>query len=163
MANRIRTAEAEVKALVEGYNEDDEDHVPHSPHDVEVGHDDGSDDDDRHSIDEDEKFRELEEEVATLVADVHDLALYSKLNFTGFMKIDKVLFYVVPPLKRSCSFFQKHEVRSALSPLRLNLGSIPIETDWLYPQDQFLARVFGQTAFLQVQLGRHNRQAIETV
>lgn len=37
----------------------------------------------------DDKFRELEEEVAILVADVHDLALYSKLNFTGFMKIVK--------------------------------------------------------------------------
>ena len=38
----------------------------------------------------DEKFKELEEEVATLVADVHDLALYTKLNFTGFVKIVKV-------------------------------------------------------------------------
>ena len=37
-----------------------------------------------------EQFRWLEEEVATLVADVHDLALYSKLNFTGFIKILKV-------------------------------------------------------------------------
>lgn len=37
-----------------------------------------------------EQFRWLEEEVATLVADVHDLALYSKLNLTGFMKILKV-------------------------------------------------------------------------
>lgn len=38
----------------------------------------------------DERFRWLEEEVATLVADVHDLALYTKLNLTGFMKILKV-------------------------------------------------------------------------
>jgi SPX domain protein involved in polyphosphate accumulation len=37
-----------------------------------------------------ERFRSLEEEVATLVADVHDLALYTKLNFTGFIKIVKV-------------------------------------------------------------------------
>ncbi|THH08590.1 hypothetical protein EW145_g2600 [Phellinidium pouzarii] len=36
-----------------------------------------------------EQFRWLEEEVATLVADVHDLALFSKLNLTGFMKILK--------------------------------------------------------------------------
>jgi SPX domain protein involved in polyphosphate accumulation len=28
--------------------------------------------------------------VATLVADVHDLALFTKLNITGFMKILKV-------------------------------------------------------------------------
>ena len=36
-----------------------------------------------------EKFRELEEEVAVLVADVHDLSLFTKLNFTGFVKIVK--------------------------------------------------------------------------
>lgn len=41
-----------------------------------------------------EQFRWLEEEVATLVADVHDLALYSKLNLTGFMKILKVRYVV---------------------------------------------------------------------
>lgn len=37
-----------------------------------------------------ESFHALEEKVATLVADVHDLALYTKLNITGFMKILKV-------------------------------------------------------------------------
>lgn len=37
-----------------------------------------------------EQFLLLEEEVANLVADVHDLALYTKLNITGFMKILKV-------------------------------------------------------------------------
>ena len=31
----------------------------------------------------------LQEQVAILVADVHDLALYTKLNFTGFIKIVK--------------------------------------------------------------------------
>ncbi|KAF9560750.1 SPX-domain-containing protein [Agrocybe pediades] len=36
-----------------------------------------------------EHFHVLEEEVAILVADVHDLALYTKLNITGFMKILK--------------------------------------------------------------------------
>jgi SPX domain protein involved in polyphosphate accumulation len=40
-----------------------------------------------------ERFHGLEEDVAILVADVHDLALYTKLNITGFMKI----------LKASCS------------------------------------------------------------
>lgn len=67
-------------------------------------HDGGSDDDidsdgedgyddagDRHSVGAtEEQFQWLEEEVATLVADVHDLALYTKLNITGFMKILKV-------------------------------------------------------------------------
>jgi SPX domain protein involved in polyphosphate accumulation len=33
--------------------------------------------------------RLLQEQVAILVADVHDLALYTKLNFTGFIKIVK--------------------------------------------------------------------------
>lgn len=53
--------------------------------------DDDSDTDDAPSVDgvEDE-FHALEEEVATLVADVHDLALFTKLNITGFMKILKV-------------------------------------------------------------------------
>jgi SPX domain protein involved in polyphosphate accumulation len=63
--------------------------------------DEDDDDDDRHHADDDdamseasydEKFKELEEEVATLVADVHDLALYTKLNFTGFVKIVKVSY-----------------------------------------------------------------------
>jgi hypothetical protein len=81
-------------------------HAEHSPTDPEAqqrdsyGPDTGSDDDD--SDDEHEesdpesfdalenRFHGLEEEVATLVADVHDLALYAKLNITGFMKILKV-------------------------------------------------------------------------
>ena len=62
--------------------------------------DEGSDDDDddgiidqgdEHSFEDiEEHFHLLEEEVANLVADVHDLALYTKLNVTGFMKILKV-------------------------------------------------------------------------
>lgn len=57
--------------------------------------DGGSDDDDDEEDDEmsvgsvEERFLSLEEEVATLVADVHDLALFTKLNFTGFVKIVK--------------------------------------------------------------------------
>jgi len=51
----------------------------------------GTDDESAQSLDAlEEQFRLLEEEVATLVADVHDLALYTKLNITGFMKILKV-------------------------------------------------------------------------
>ncbi|KAI0303588.1 SPX-domain-containing protein [Multifurca ochricompacta] len=49
-----------------------------------------TDDESTQSVDAlEEQFRFLEEEVATLVADVHDLALYTKLNITGFMKILK--------------------------------------------------------------------------
>jgi len=50
-----------------------------------------TDDESAQSLDAlEEQFHFLEEEVATLVADVHDLALYTKLNITGFMKILKV-------------------------------------------------------------------------
>lgn len=65
-----------------------------------IHQDAGSDDDetddevdstDMQSLDAlEDQFLLLEEEVATLVADVHDLALYTKLNITGFMKILKV-------------------------------------------------------------------------
>lgn len=52
--------------------------------------DDGSHFGDSDESSHEDRFRRLEEEVATLVADVHDLALYTKLNFTGFHKIVKV-------------------------------------------------------------------------
>ena len=54
-----------------------------------------TDDESAQSVDAlEEQFHFLEEEVATLVADVHDLALYTKLNITGFMKILKVRSFV---------------------------------------------------------------------
>lgn len=61
----------------------------------DAGSDDEDDTDDGGSDGEsvdglEDRFHALEEEVATLVADVHDLALYTKLNITGFMKILKV-------------------------------------------------------------------------
>ncbi len=58
-----------------------------------------TDEEDDHDVEDSEdesfdaledRFHGLEEEVAILVADVHDLALYTKLNITGFMKILKV-------------------------------------------------------------------------
>ncbi|KAG5638485.1 hypothetical protein H0H81_012417 [Sphagnurus paluster] len=63
-------------------------------HAEDYTHDGGSDDDmsddEEESYDElEDRFHGLEEEVANLVADVHDLALYTKLNITGFMKILK--------------------------------------------------------------------------
>ena len=55
-----------------------------------------TDDESTQSLDAlEEQFRLLEEEVATLVADVHDLALYTKLNITGFMKILKVRHSII--------------------------------------------------------------------
>lgn len=65
------------------------------PYADDGGSDDDLDDDDGNDTDEsfealEDRFHGLEEEVAILVADVHDLALYTKLNITGFMKILKV-------------------------------------------------------------------------
>ncbi|WVQ83124.1 hypothetical protein IAT38_005262 [Cryptococcus sp. DSM 104549] len=115
LMTQIENLEAEVKQLVEkaGLADDDEEegsdeeggHPDHkaTPGDVERnvrdrrdddgGSDDDDDDDDASSVISvdavEERFRELEEEVAILVADVHDLALFTKLNFTGFIKIVK--------------------------------------------------------------------------
>ncbi|CCA78073.1 probable VTC4-Vacuolar Transporter Chaperone [Serendipita indica DSM 11827] len=80
LAARIRQAENEVKQLVEGYPEDEneEDH-PSDPNNliyIVLMH-------------WKRNGASLEETVAILVADVHDLALYTKLNFTGFVKIVK--------------------------------------------------------------------------
>ncbi|KAH7342109.1 SPX-domain-containing protein [Rhizoctonia solani] len=100
---RINNAERSVKTLVEQQEEQEES----EQQDVEDGRapvrpdraddagsddelDDIIDDEDEDDIDAlEENFRQLEEEVATIVADVHDLALYTKLNFTGFVKIVK--------------------------------------------------------------------------
>jgi len=52
----------------------------------------GSDDELDSDGDEDpleERFQELEEQLAVVIADVHDLALFTKLNYTGFLKIVK--------------------------------------------------------------------------
>ena len=76
--------------------ESQEQPAEHPPYSLDEGSDDEddiegeSDDDDQSYGSLEDRFHELEEEVATLVADVHDLALYTKLNITGFMKILKV-------------------------------------------------------------------------
>lgn len=102
LSRRIREAEKDVKRLVAEDNTEESSPRLESSADTEnqqvedYTHDGGSDDD--LSDDEDESYDELEdrfhgleEEVANLVADVHDLALYTKLNITGFMKILKVI------------------------------------------------------------------------
>jgi hypothetical protein len=97
---RINNAERSVKTLVEQQEEEEADRdvedgrAPVQPDRADDG---GSDDELDDALDDDEddidaleeNFRQLEEEVATIVADVHDLALYTKLNFTGFVKIVK--------------------------------------------------------------------------
>jgi SPX domain protein involved in polyphosphate accumulation len=131
LSRRIRDAERDVKRLVSEEHDDDSrehehghDHdaegQPNGHHDPNLTQDAGSDDEDGDDSDEDasgvlesvdsleDRFHALEEEVATLVADVHDLALYTKLNITGFMKILKVCSrsslcllsaYLSPPLE----------------------------------------------------------------
>ncbi|TDL19918.1 SPX-domain-containing protein [Rickenella mellea] len=113
LAKRIASAEDDVKRLVreeDDYNNlgieptrgvrngrsdhDEAEQQERHAHDADGGSEDDldSDDDDtgpRSMATFEDQFRWLEEEVATLVADVHDLALYTKLNLTGFMKILK--------------------------------------------------------------------------
>lgn len=98
-----------MQKLVAEDKADDEEQEPDDPerqqrrHVANVGEtgDDLTDEEDDHDVadSEDEsfdaledRFHGLEEEVAILVADVHDLALYTKLNITGFMKILKVRY-----------------------------------------------------------------------
>jgi SPX domain protein involved in polyphosphate accumulation len=107
LSRRIREAEKDVQRLVQEEVPDDLRRSKHNSSSIDVDperqqpyvHDGGSDDDlsDEEGDDSDEsydaleaRFHGLEEEVAILVADVHDLALYTKLNVTGFMKILKV-------------------------------------------------------------------------
>ncbi|CAK5268319.1 unnamed protein product [Mycena citricolor] len=111
LSQRIRDAERDVKRLVTEEAEDtpesrlrrraqrplsesnaDEEEQLQDDYALDAGSDDDSDDDDEDAESFDaleERFHALEEEVANLVADVHDLALYTKLNITGFMKILK--------------------------------------------------------------------------
>jgi hypothetical protein len=106
---KIDDLEKEVLGLVEkASEEDDEDEeeevgtrAKQTPGDMERnvqdhrdedGGSDDEDDDASSAMSEggiEDRFRELEEEVSILVADVHDLALFTKLNFTGFVKIVK--------------------------------------------------------------------------
>lgn len=55
----------------------------------DVGTDDEFDSDTDDTDAFEERFLELEERLAVIIADVHDLALFTKLNYTGFHKIVK--------------------------------------------------------------------------
>ncbi|KAK2463417.1 hypothetical protein APHAL10511_004503 [Amanita phalloides] len=102
LASRINEAESSVQKLVaedkaddQGLDDPERQQHHHSANDDSAG--DLTDEDDQAASDTDDesfdaledRFHGLEEEVAILVADVHDLALYTKLNITGFMKILK--------------------------------------------------------------------------
>ena len=109
LAHRIRSAERLVTRLTSDPDILLEDGSPDDPESQQSkfhiagsrgeGDDDGSDDDegsdddagsdggsDAGSVDAvEERFRALEEDVAILVADVHDLALFTKLNYTSVL------------------------------------------------------------------------------
>lgn len=107
---KIEALEREVHAFVEEQELAEQEAESRDEEDPESGSrernarrhrdDDGGSDDDDDDEDDDgasaiseteaeEKFKAFEDEVAVLVADVHDLALFTKLNFTGFQKIVK--------------------------------------------------------------------------
>jgi SPX domain protein involved in polyphosphate accumulation len=112
LTERIRKAQSEVHLLVssrgnstsslsrssahpssERVNEQGSEEGHH--HDSTVyAHDDVGTDDEFDSDTDDvdayeERFLDLEERLAVIIADVHDLALFTKLNYTGFHKIVK--------------------------------------------------------------------------
>ncbi len=121
LSRRIREAEKDVQRLVQEELAPTDEHRRSKPTsssllnvdperqqhtDDRYAHDGGSDDDlsDGEGEESDEsydaleaRFHGLEEGVAVLVADVHDLALYTKLNVTGFMKILKVSAHSLQP------------------------------------------------------------------
>lgn len=102
---KIEALEKEVHAFVDRQTAEAEElerEVGDVERDVRDHRDDdgGSDDDDDDDDDDgegsniseteaEERFKDFEDQVAVLVADVHDLALFTKLNFTGFQKIVK--------------------------------------------------------------------------
>jgi len=123
------------------------------------GSDDDLSDDEGKSSDEsfdalEERFHGLEEEVAILVADVHDLALYTKLNITGFMKILKVGVFSVFVLLSFLSPFlphfvhQKHDVRTYF--LQPTQADVRTETNQSPAENHFYPRISRKAAVLQV-------------
>ncbi len=140
LSRRIRDAEKDVKRLVEDETSCSVDHQRHATTTDESAQrpdpeaqqrepyeeDGGSDDDDEtnEELTDDEsydalenRFHGLEEEVANLVADVHDLALYTKLNITGFMKILKVRYIYL----QSCVYVSNRGFRNMMCVFSLGL------------------------------------------
>ncbi|WVW84777.1 hypothetical protein I302_106812 [Kwoniella bestiolae CBS 10118] len=147
LMSKITTLEKEVVGLVEkaglqgSEDASDDEGEERTPGDVErhveshrdddAGSDDDDDDDASSDISVDaieERFRELEEEVAVLVADVHDLALFTKLNFTGFIKIvkkhDKLTGFSLKPTFNK-EFLERHPFyRMNYDPLIVKLSKL---------------------------------------
>lgn len=128
----------------------------HDPYGQDGGSDDDSDDEDGgHTENEsfdalEDRFHGLEEEVATLVADVHDLALYTKLNITGFMKILKVR---LGSLYSLCCCFKERRLpetwrKCYLPTLLLNPMHTTIEKYWTTSQTIIHSRLSRTEALL---------------
>lgn len=75
IVKRIKASEAEVKNVVD--QADEHQQAPNEPHS-------GQDD-----VTLEEDFMLLEEDLSDIIADVHDLARFTQLNYTGFQKIIK--------------------------------------------------------------------------
>ncbi|KAK4050695.1 vacuolar transporter chaperone [Microbotryomycetes sp. JL201] len=90
LTQKISEYEEEVKHLIEQADDAAPSSSDSGPHHDEAAHDaddsDGSDDTDDEFED---RFVELEEDLAQIVADVHDLGHFTQLNLTGFHKITK--------------------------------------------------------------------------
>lgn len=135
--------------------------------DPEYEADGGSDDeDDDMSMTEesyDEQFAQLEEESRMLVSDVHELAQFTKLNFTGFIKIVKVGVKVLLEIRDwtltttyLVDIEQKHDVSITTPATTCDLGSkypsslsLPTESHRVQRQSRVLRRILGQTSVLQ--------------
>ncbi|EJU04887.1 SPX-domain-containing protein [Dacryopinax primogenitus] len=94
LERRVALADDAVTSLVTEYHEREERGSEEgSGHHIDAADDGGSDDEDWDDTDNrdalEDRFAELEIEVAYLVADIHDLAVFSKLNLAGFYKIIK--------------------------------------------------------------------------
>jgi len=163
LAQRIREAENDVERLV-ATEVESEDHSRsdlegQKPRQSHYTQDAGSDDDlsDDDGADEsyealEERFHALEEEVAILVADVHDLALYTKLNITGFMKILKVRLHtpIFARTNADCRY-QKHD--ASLFRVTFAHTDSLTETNQNRAEDNLCSRLSRETPLLQVQLG----------
>lgn len=92
-AARSRAASSHAQEGEEEGEAAQEEEGPHRSVIYHAHHNAGSDDEfdsDSDEIDHfEERFQDLEEQLASVIADVHDLALFTKLNYTGFLKIVK--------------------------------------------------------------------------
>lgn len=78
IVRRIKTSEKEVNHVIKRLDQ-------RGPKPSQGGNGDGSEDD----VPTEDDFMLLEEDLSDIIADVHDLAKFTQLNYTGFQKIIK--------------------------------------------------------------------------